>query len=87
MSERMEKSGLDEVLEYRGLKAITDKKKIKNGMFFQMGQHYYIKIGKRAVPFNLNPEEYIRFDEIKETDIKYIWKPNGNLMYEEKKEE
>ena len=85
MSERTEKSGLDEVLEHRGLKAITDKKKIKNGMTLQMGQHYYIKIGKYAVPFNL--KEHIRFDEIKETDIKYIWKPNGNLMYEEKKEE
>ena len=34
MSERMEKSGLDEVLEHRGLKAITDKKKIKNGMVY-----------------------------------------------------
>ena len=85
MSERMEKSGLDEVLEYRGLKAITDKKKIKNGMIFQMGQHCYIKIGKYAVPFNL--KKRIIFDEIEETDIKYIWKPNGNLMYEEKKEE
>ena len=85
MSERMKKSGLDEVLEYRGLKAITDKKKIKNGMFFQMGQHCYIKIGKYAVPFN--PAEHIIFDEIEEKDIKYIYKPNGNLMYEEKKEE
>ena len=85
MSERMEKSGLDEVLEYRGLKAITDKKKIKNGMFFQMGQHCYIKIGKYAILFN--PGEHIRFDEIEEKDIKYIYKSNGNLMYEEKKEE
>lgn len=85
MSERMEKSGLDEVLEYRGLKAITDKKKIKNGMIFQMGHNCYIKIGKYAVPFN--PAEHIKFDEIEEKDIKYIFKPNGNLMYEEKKEE
>lgn len=85
MSERMGKSGLDEILEHRGLKTITDKKKIKNGMTFQTGHNCYIKIGKYAVPFN--PEEYIIFDEIKETDIKYIYKPNGNLMYEEKKEE
>ena len=85
MSERMEKSGLDEVLEYRGLKAITDKKKIKNGMMFHMGQDCYIKIGKYAVP--CNPEKHIRFDEIEEKDIKYIWKPNGNLMYEEEKKE
>ena len=85
MSERMEKRGLDEVLEYRGLKAITDKKKIKNGMIFQMGQHYYIKIGKYAFPFNL--EKRIIFDEIEEKDIKYIYKPNGNLMYEEEKKE
>ena len=85
MSERMEKSVIDEILEQRGLKAITDKKKIKNGMTFQIGQHCYIKIGKYAVPFN--PGEHIRFDEIEEKDIKYIWKSNGNLMYEEKKEE
>lgn len=85
MSERMEKSGLDEVLEHRNLKAITDKKKIKNGMTFQIGHKCYIKIGKYAVPFN--PAEHIRFDEIEETDIKYIWKPNGELMYEGKKEE
>lgn len=85
MSERMEKSGLDEVLEYRGLKAITDKKKIKNGMTFQTGHNCYIKIGKYAVPFN--PAEHIRFDEIEEKDIKFIYKPNGELMYEEKKEE
>lgn len=29
MSERMEKSGLDEILEHRNLKTITDKKKKK----------------------------------------------------------
>ena len=85
MSERMEKSVMDEILEQRGLKAITDKKKIKNGMTFQIGRKCYVRVGKYVAP--IEDEKFFRFDEIKEKDITAIFKLNGNLMYEEKKEE
>ena len=65
---------------------ITDKKLIKNGMYFSIGDKYYIKIGKICVGFNPTNENNLPFDEISQEEIKYIFKPNGIALVKEEGE-
>lgn len=65
---------------------ITDKKQIKNGMYFSIGNRFYIKIGKICVEFNPTNENNLPFDEISQEEIKYIFKSNGIALVKEKEE-
>lgn len=65
---------------------ITDKKLIKNGMYFSIGERFYIKIGKKCVKFNPINENILPFDEISQEEIKCIFKSNGTALMKEKEE-
>lgn len=65
---------------------ITDKKLIKNGMQFSIGNRFYIKIGKICVEFNPINENNLLFDEVSQEEIKCIFKSNGTALMKEKEE-
>ena len=65
---------------------ITDKKLIKNGMYFSIGERFYIKIGKKCVEFNPINENILPFDEVSQEEIKCIFKSNGTALMKEKEE-
>lgn len=66
---------------------ITDKKLIKNGMYFSIGgNRFYIKIGKKCVEFKPINENILPFDEISQEEIKCIFKSNGTALVKEKEE-
>lgn len=65
---------------------ITDKKLIKNGMYFSIGNRFYIKIGKICVEFNPTNENNLPFDEVSQEEIKCIFKSNGTALMKEKEE-
>lgn len=67
----------------------TDAKKIKDGMTFNIGKEYYLKVGKYAIRLDgTSIEQKIIFEDfIREhgDEIKYIFKSNGKALC--KKEE
>ena len=65
---------------------ITDKKLIKNGMYFSIGNKFYIKIGKICVEFEPINENKLPFDEISQEEIKCIFKSNGTALMKGEKE-
>ena len=65
---------------------ITDKKAIKNGMYFSIGNKFYIKIGKICVEFEPISEKKLPFDEISQEEIKCIFKSNGTALMKGEKE-
>lgn len=67
----------------------TDAKKIKDGMVFNIGKEFYLKVGKNAIRLDsISIEQTIIFEDFireHENEIKYIFKSNGKPLY--KKEE
>lgn len=67
----------------------TDAKKIKDGMVFNIGKEFYLKVGKNAIRLDsISIEQTIIFEDFireHENEIKYIFKSNGKALC--KKEE
>lgn len=63
------------------MKKITDKKAIKNGMYFQLiNKEYYIKVGKRCCKLDI--KNTIMFSDVSQEEIYAIFKHNGKLLEE-----
>jgi hypothetical protein len=64
---------------------ITDKSKIKNGMFVATQDDVvFVRIGGRLSKIDLN--NLYSFDELKQEEIKTIFKSNGNALLEKETE-
>ena len=67
----------------------TDAKKIKDGMVFNIGKEFYLKVGKNVIRLDsISIEQTIIFEDFireHENEINYIFKSNGKPLY--KKEE
>lgn len=63
------------------MKQITDKKAIKNGMYFQLiNKEYYIKVGERCCKLDI--KNTITFSDVSQEEISAIFKHNGKLLVE-----
>ena len=60
----------------------TDKSLIKNGMYFQCNDKTYVKIGNCCLEIINDMNHIITFDTINQEDIKYIFKSNGQVLFD-----
>lgn len=67
------------------MKYITDKSKIKNGMFVATQDDVmFVRIGGRLSKIDLN--HFYTFADLKQEEIKSIFKSNGKVLLEKETE-